>query len=92
MEQTRIPVDRPPPAAPHTGDEVLRDVLARFRQAQDGVAPPKLGPAILQARREQLLDNATELDRALCELVVAGLLTMRRIREACPEIVDRGGR
>lgn len=90
--KVRIPVDRPPPgAAHHTGTDSLRDVLARYRTAAGGDAPPKLGPAILQARREQLLDNAIELDAALRELAVAALLTMDRIREACPEIVNRGG-
>lgn len=89
----RIPVDRPPPAAAHpAGDQVIRDVLERYRQAITGDAPPQLGPAILSARREQLLDNAAELDNALREVAVAALMTMARLRGACPEIVDRGRR
>lgn len=89
MEQpTRIPVDRPPPGAPAQGDEVLRDVLARYRQVQRGETDaPKLLPAMVQARREQIFDNAVELDAALREVAVAALWSMARIRQAYPEIV-----
>lgn len=94
MEQIRIPVDRPPPSAAHReGDQVLSDVLARYRQVQRGDVPaPKLGPAMLQARHEQLFDNAVELDSSLRELAVAVLVAMAGLRLACPEIVNPGRR
>jgi hypothetical protein len=68
-------------------DHVVRDVINRRLQTRQD--PPKLGPALTQARREQLLDNAVRLDDALLDVAVAAMATMSRLREACPEIANR---
>lgn len=88
-----IPVHRPLQAPAGDGDRVLADIIARFRDAERGIAPPKtLGPAILAARREQYIDNSVALDDALIEIVVAAMTTMKVLRANTPEIIARHDR
>lgn len=86
-EPLQIPI-RVPDRQPIPGQlNIVRDVLA----AKDayGDSPPKLGPAIIAARQEQLLDNAASLDDKLVDLVVAAMATMAKLRGAIPELTVR---
>jgi hypothetical protein len=87
--EQRIPIPvTVPDRQPIEGQlNVVHDVLAAKRAYGD--KPPKLGPAIMAARREQLLDNAAALDDKLVDVAVAAMHTMEQLRRAMPELTVR---